>query len=351
MSIPLIRRTRSLWPSSYLTLVCRQGIGDFFLKMKLVDKVIEVKKGDSNSYQAAKNELNSKPIDLVIAPHTSLRTTYFCMSLRATEKITFKKKWNFWIFDKRVQWPRALPEALRQLYLLTRYDTDLLNKMNSYSQNSQSWQKNSDNRLSAVPEWASMSLRAELNSTNYNKEWQSIPIEARQMLESKSTIMIFPGSVWATKKWPASGYLQLAKGLVQQGYHILWMGGSGEEALAADLAQRLPGSVSLAGQTSVLQSCLMMTKCRLVVCNDSASSHMAAASQTPVISIFGPTVLEFGYRPWTSEAYIIEREGLACRPCGKHGSAECPIKTHICMTDLGSEEVLKQTEITLRYNP
>jgi heptosyltransferase-2 len=82
----------------------------------------------------------------------------------------------------------------------------------------------------------------------------------------------------------------------------------------------------------------------LVVTNDSAGQHLAALAGTKTVSVFGPTVLPFGFRPWNSQAIVVERFGLSCRPCGKHGPMKCPIGTHECMKSIRSNEVYQACE-------
>lgn len=126
------------------------------------------------------------------------------------------------------------------------------------------------------------------------------------------------------------------------------MGGPGEEALAEEVAREIPRSVSVAGKTSILESAQLIARARLVVGNDSASTHLAAMCETPLIAVFGPTVLRFGFRPWSAQTYIAQKENLPCRPCGKHGHQVCPIKTHVCMRHLPAEQVLQTAETILR---
>ena len=118
------------------------------------------------------------------------------------------------------------------------------------------------------------------------------------------------------------------------------MGGPGEEELATRISKLIPGSLNLAGKTSPLESLQVLAQADVVVTNDSAGQHMAALVGAPTVSVFGPTVLEFGYRPWNSKAKIVERKGLACRPCGKHGHHKCPIGTHECMKKITATEVI-----------
>jgi heptosyltransferase-2 len=352
LSLPLLKQIRKLWPSARVSLVCRAGLGSFFLETQLVSQIYEVKKGDSASYLEVQRNLNQGTIDLVIAPHVSLRTALFCLKLKAREKVTFRKPWNFLIFGKRLLWPGFLPEALRQLFLLTPWDTELTSQFTRLKDLKVDFSKKDEgNRLTEVPEWASMTLgslptaASTQNLTDWLKEIGAA--ETQKALLENRVILIFPGSVWATKRWTAEGFLQLATELQRENFHIVWMGGSGEEALARELANRVPGSFVLAGKTSVLRSCQLMLQSRLVVCNDSAASHMAAAMNTPVLSIFGPTILKYGYRPWSSKAFIVERSGLDCRPCGKHGGPKCPIKTHACMSHISVQEVVRQARLIL----
>lgn len=339
LSLPLLKWARELWPDSQITLVCRRGLGSFFLKTEVVHEVLEIEKGKASTYRAARQKLNERQIDLLISPHTSFRTTLLCFRIKASAKVSFKKPWNFFVFTKRLEWPRAWPEALRVLSLLTPWAPILAEHLSKSGVNFN--EKGALNRLISVPDWASMSLVENLDQDPLRREFPTLARCTQKAMIGDKRILIFPGSVWRTKRWTAEGFLQVAQGLQKDGYQVVWMGGPGEEQLANDLGQRSPGSLVLAGKTSVLQSCLLMRKSRLVICNDSAASHMAAATETPVLSIFGPTVLGFGYRPWSSKAYVIEKSDLGCRPCGPHGGKKCPIKTHVCMTRISSEEVLR----------
>jgi heptosyltransferase-2 len=66
----------------------------------------------------------------------------------------------------------------------------------------------------------------------------------------------------------------------------------------------------------------------------------------PVFAIFGATVPEFGFGPFGPKAQIIENRHLTCRPCGIHGSKNCPMKTFDCMQSIKPEMV---TEKIMEY--
>lgn len=61
--------------------------------------------------------------------------------------------------------------------------------------------------------------------------------------------------------------------------------------------------------------------------------------RTPVVSIFGATVPEFGFGPYGENDVVIETQGLECRPCAIHGGETCPIKTFVCMKNIETARV------------
>ena len=117
LSIPLLKQIKSFSPEP-LVLICRQGLGEFFLKSGLVDQVIEITKGDSKSYQKAAQELQQRQIDTIYVPHQSLRTHFFISRLKAQKKVGFATWWNYFFFDLRINKNMLLPEALRQQSLI-----------------------------------------------------------------------------------------------------------------------------------------------------------------------------------------------------------------------------------------
>lgn len=347
LSIPLLKKCRELWPQHKLALVCRKGFGDFFLKTHLVDQVFEVEKGKSESYSKIVEHLRYSQVDNLISPHESLRTAFFCSQIKAQHKIAFQKAWNFVVFSKRTQRDVQLPDAMRQLSLLAPEDEQLARDLVQYSSQERPYAPQEQGHLSAPPKWASMSLRHQVLELSgiYESLKSRFPLKG---FDEGKAILLFPGSVWATKRWTEEGFINTGKALKARGFEIYVMGGPGEEALAEQVAGQIPGAVSLAGKTKIIESAQLIARSALVIGNDSASTHLAAVCEVPLIAVFGPTILEFGYRPWSAESYVVQREGLKCRPCGKHGHKVCPIGTHECMKSISAEEVLRTAGFILR---
>ncbi len=89
-----------------------------------------------------------------------------------------------------------------------------------------------------------------------------------------------------------------------------------------------------------------MGYCDVVITNDTGLMHIATAMHRKIVAIFGSTVREFGFFPYDPSAVVIERQGLACRPCSHIGRSECPEKHFRCMMEIGDEEVYARFERT-----
>jgi heptosyltransferase-2 len=347
LSIPLMKKMKTLWPEQKLILICRKGIGEFFTKTQLVDEVFEIKKGDSPSYKQIIKTLKRREIERIISPHESVRTAFFVQKIKAKEKISFAKPWNQIFYGQRIPKNDSLPDAIRQLSLLQNCDENLKKQIQTFLREETPYQVKAKGPLSAAPAWATMSLKR-----HYQQHSQELPALLQKLKLSSDelarSVAIFPGSVWATKRWMEEGYIQLGQNLRSQNIPVLVMGGPGEEELCAKITAQIPGARDLCAKTSIYESAMLLSQIAAVVGNDSASMHLAATGETPSVVIFGPTVLEFGFRPWQDHVYVVERHGLECRPCGKHGHKVCPIKTHVCMTSIHKEEVLEKLEEILK---
>lgn len=331
LSVPLFKNIRQQMAQVEISLVCRQGLGSFLKDLGLIHSFYEIKKKDRASYDKVIEALRPIQFDLLLSPHESWTSARLARQIRAKKKIAYAKWWNYFFFDERVKKNLGLPDSLRQLSLLQNHIPDLNRKLLAFQKMDHEFQsQNPQGRLSPVPEWASPRVDVQSFVVEILSRW-GLPARF---------VCLFPGSVWATKQWTEQGFIDTGMQLSREGHQVLIMGGTGEEELSEKIANLVPGAISLAGKTKLIETIAILSRADLVITNDSASQHLAALVETPTISIFGPTVQNFGYRPWNSRAVIVERVGLSCRPCGKHGHQRCPIGTHECMKSISAIEVL-----------
>ena len=156
--------------------------------------------------------------------------------------------------------------------------------------------------------------------------------------DARPIVALAPGSVWATKRWP--GYAELAERLSPR-FRLAIIGGSADSPEAASIADfsGAQGVVDGTASLSLLASAELIGRARLLVTNDSAPQHLASAMGTPTITIFGPTVEEFGFGPLAPHSISLGLDALVCRPCHHHGPPRCPLGHWRCMRELGVDAV------------
>jgi heptosyltransferase-2 len=339
LSSASLKRLRLKNENSPIWLVCRSGLGGLLKNLGLVDRVFEIVKGNAKSYADILKELKSQNFKFIISPHESLRTAYLVSQLTGTKKIGYHHWWNFLIFNERIRKEKNLPEAIRQLQMLRAIDLELDKDFAEFE--STNWIGKSGKLLQAPPEIASGKVRSANKQARRNQ------------------IAIFPGSVWATKKWTEEGFSQLAS-LLAMRYQceILLMGSAGEFEICERIKQQIKDDEknvtgttvnvrNLAGKISLAECLEQLMFSKLVISNDSGGSHLASLVDAPTISIFGPTVLEQGFRPWSTLSAAVFVENLACRPCGRHGHQKCPIGTHDCMKMQSAESIFQAAKSLL----
>jgi heptosyltransferase-2 len=157
-------------------------------------------------------------------------------------------------------------------------------------------------------------------------------------------VAVAPGTIWNTKRWLKERFSSLAVNLDEAGLEIVLLGGREDQTLCNEI-RTLSGSshvYNTAGMLNLLQSVELIRRCRILICNDSAPMHMAAAVGTPVVAVFGATVPAFGFGPSGPRDLVVETQGLKCRPCSIHGGETCPIKTFDCMKNISYEHVYQK---------
>ena len=333
LAVPSLRQIRQWSPSAKLTLVCRKGYGDFFNQLQLVDEIIEVTK--KAKVQLATNQLKDRKFSTIFCPHQSTSSMRLVKALKAEQKIGFKKVMDWGVFDKKVARNLTWPEAMRQMQLVAEVDESTKIKLEAFAE-----------KPHAIPDWADMKL----NQLSWDRK------HLQKIVSKKITgnhdlgdyICIAPGSVWPTKRWTQKSFEKVITLLARENMKVVIIGAPDERQLCEKIQSNTPNSFSFAGHLSVEESLVMMSYAKGLICNDSGAMHMASLLKLPTISIFGPTVVELGYKPWNPNAYVFSNQDLLCRPCGQHGGKSCPIGTHQCMESISAKEVVEKALVMFR---
>ena len=160
-------------------------------------------------------------------------------------------------------------------------------------------------------------------------------------------VAVAPGSIWATKRWPA--YAEL---VAEIDGRIAIVGAASDRELAARILESAgPRAFDATGKLSLLASAELLGRARVLVTNDSAPLHLASAMATPTVAIFGPTVPEFGFGPLAPRSRVLGITTLACRPCDRHGPQRCPLGHWRCMREITPRHVAMAVEELLAPSP
>lgn len=165
---------------------------------------------------------------------------------------------------------------------------------------------------------------------------------------SGAAVGLAPGSVWGTKRWPIESFIELAHHLRKQ-YDLVLLGSTQEKELTDQIeksfevdppqsyATKLFNLGGKLGLNALPQAILQLD---LLICNDSAPTHLASALNIPTLALFGPTHPAMGFGPQGKESHVIHVADLKCRPCGLHGHHQCPQGHFQCMKNIQVSEVL-----------
>lgn len=328
LGIPTLKFLKKKYPGQMIHLLCRKGLGSFFKDMGVVDEYIEPKENTKFSLKEAYRVFRSKEYQLLICPHESVRSSLLSFMVSSKKKLGHKNFLNNLIYTQTSQRPMYLPEALRQLSLVKTLDADLSRQLEALRERAP---------FEKIPAWSSMACMSHLDRSLLKKELSSL----FEISPERPWVSLAPGSVWPTKKWGEERFRQLSQKLEKEGFQVVLIGAKSERALADQVAQDCSAAKNLAGKTSLLELAKILRASRVAVTNDSGSMHMSSLAETPCVSFFGPTVLSFGYQPWSESTRVLENKELTCRPCSSHGTKSCPIGTHECMTSISVDQAFE----------
>lgn len=317
LTTPLVKATRKLFPEAQLSfLLIPQTKGVFSNNPYLDDIIVYDKKRDekkvSDFFRLVK-KIRQKKFDLALTPHRSLRSALLAYLSKIPERIGFDRSEGFFLFTKKVRYNSLIHEIERNLSLLNHFNFEPLN------------------------------LPPELFPSERDTLFISRFLKDSGIDEKDEIVAIAPGSVWQTKRWLAQRFAQVADLLMEkENVKVVLVGGEEDKFLCQKISEMMKQKPKVsAGKTTILQSAVLISKSEVLLSNDSAPVHIASATKTPTVAIFGSTTPDFGFGPYGDDNIIIQKK-LYCRPCGIHGKKKCPEKHFRCMKDITVEEVFEK---------
>ena len=147
---------------------------------------------------------------------------------------------------------------------------------------------------------------------------------------------IHSGARKGVRQWGEDRFREVAVQIVERfGGKIIWFADPAQPHAAPTIPNIIPVLLPLRQFLAVL------SRCRLLVCNDSGPMHMAAGLGVPVVAVFGPTQPEW-FGPLGSQHRVVIRRDVWCRPCADH----CLFEEPYCLRLIPVKQVMEAvTEI------
>lgn len=128
-----------------------------------------------------------------------------------------------------------------------------------------------------------------------------------------------------TKRWPLDNFRELASRLGARGASMLFFGTANERDQVGSIVDPLRrngvNALNLAGETTFGSLAALVKRCKLLISNDTATAHVAAATDTPSLIITFATANAWDTGPYGEGHFVVEPE-YPCYPCSWH--SECP---------------------------
>jgi heptosyltransferase-3 len=319
---PSIRATQNTIPDSKVSVLVKEGFGGLLEADPSVDHVFEVKHYSGNFFRQAAGQLSflkdirAQHFDLVVDLRLGDRGAFLSLATGAPLRITLHLSqglpfWRPYCFthgvtptDNGIQHRGAAEQSLRILRALGVDTDDIIPRL-----------------------WISDEIRKRVKN-----------ILANEKLDSLSQwITINPFSRWSYKEWNASKWIEIINWLWRDfAIPTIIIGSLGERPTAAQLIRQCEARVfNLAGKTTLAELAGVLSLSRLHIGVDSAAPHIAAATGTPTVTIYGPSGWKDWAPPGKSHRVILPR--MDCVPCHQKG---CDGSGHSrCLEALNVEQV------------
>lgn len=313
LTSPAVLNLKVSFPDSRIFFLTRRRTAHIAKLIPGIDEVIEFPENASFIDLFKMGEfLNKMAFDMIIDLHGNFRSYYLMNHVSAPIKVHYgKRRWERF---------RAVQKGrMKQLSLSPPHTIDLYNA---------AVEKAGGRIYARRP-----SLRLPSGSDNH-----------RLFENDRPTIAIAPGASYPTKKWPAESFRKLAFAIHNNMAANLVLILTEHERELANLDKEIPKeNIKTLINEEITNLAGYLKKADILICNDSALSHLSSAVGTPAIVLFGPTHPTLGFAPRGMRDIIIQVDE-PCRPCSLHGKKPCFREEQFCFMRITIDNVLSHIE-------
>jgi len=186
------------------------------------------------------------------------------------------------------------------------------------------------------------SIRSSLCIDNVAKDKTQSLLKAHNLSLDSDYVVVSAGSRSPAKRWHKEGFAKICDELLKH-YSVILLGDDNDCAVNQDINSQLNGRcVDLTRKTDLSEAITVLSKAKLVICNDSAISHISSYLNRPTLVIFGPTD-ENKYGPWSKNC-AVARKNTFCTPCEGDNCKN----NWLCMKNIPLRSVIDYANALLR---
>ena len=327
LTFPAISFLKYTYPDIIIHFVSKSQFQDILKLNQFIDEVI-LFDDKNDSISKLKKIIKHNNYDYIIDLHNNIRsrilTLFLPFRLVRFKKHSIKK---FLLVKTKINLLKNYPNIIKR-YFLT------FNKIVELDEN------NFDTYLETY----------KINVSDYEK---FVDLEKLIQIDNNELIGFAPSAKHKTKILPLNKFAKIGRELLTNHKIIIILFGSKDEFQYCEKLRFAIGSdrcVNMAGKTNLIETSLLLNKCKLIIANDTGLMHLGDLLKVPLIAIFGSTVKELGFFPSGKASFVVENKGLNCRPCSHIGLNECPKKHFKCMNDIDESVIIKKANEILNNN-
>jgi lipopolysaccharide heptosyltransferase II len=186
-----------------------------------------------------------------------------------------------------------------------------------------------------------------LELSDSNRRTVTDLLEQAGLGKGEPMIAFAPGAKLEPNRWPVERFIEVGKSLSARGYAIVVLGGGSDAAMCERIAKAIGrNAATLAGKTTVRDSCEVLARCTMLVCNDSGVQHLASAVGTPCVSLFTRREFPGMWWPHGSQHQVLMKN-VECHTCFLDA---CPYDNK-CIKAIGVDEVIAAAARVLERRP
>ncbi|WP_315094155.1 glycosyltransferase family 9 protein [uncultured Cellulomonas sp.] len=149
-------------------------------------------------------------------------------------------------------------------------------------------------------------------------------------------VLLHPGAAAAARRWPTDRWADVARRLASRGMTVTLTGGPQEVELCDRIAAAAGPGVQAAGLLPLPELARRVAGAMLLVCGDTGVAHLATATGTPSVLLFGPVPPRWWGPAIDPDRHTVLWHGHASAPGDPHGAVTDPALARITADEVES---------------